>query len=208
MPTTDNGWPAAPDLERRDLIVNGHPFVGGIADRDDVEYVFRYAMEQYAARVEPLVNPGCWGFAYRDNANDPTRLSRHSGGIAIDVNAPQHPNGVPTLATFTPDQIATCHLILAECHGALRWGGDYQGTPDAMHWEINPNPAGLAAPVALMQADAEGLDMTEDEVRRIIREELDAFGKRAGDAIKVRMVPDEPRWSLERGLRAILNKRG
>lgn len=51
------------------------------------------------------------------------------------------------------------------------------------------------------------LDMaTQDEVRKIVREELDAAMKRAGDAVKVRMVPTEPRWSLERALRFIARR--
>lgn len=143
MATTDNGWPAAPDLALRPLVVDGIAFVPGIVDNDDVATVLGYVLTQFHERVEPLRNPGCWGFAYRPNRNDPTHLSRHSGGIAVDANAPAHPNGVPTARTFTPAQVAEVHRILTEVDGAVRWGGDYTGTPDAMHFEIDTDPATL-----------------------------------------------------------------
>lgn len=143
MPTSQNGWHASPSVALRPLVVNGVTFAPGIRDDDDVETVLRYVVEQYAARVEPLRSPGCWGFNYRANANNPNSLSNHSSGTAIDVNAPAHPNGVPTGRTFTHAQIVECEAICAEVDNAVRWGGTYLGTPDAMHWEINTDPATL-----------------------------------------------------------------
>jgi hypothetical protein len=154
MTTSQNGWSASPTLKRRPLVVNGVSFAPGIRDDDDVEFVLRYFAEQYAARVEPLRSPGCWGFSYRADKNQASDLSNHASGTAIDLNAPQHPNDVPTSRTFTAKQIAEVHQILAECHGALRWGGDYTHTVDAMHVEINVSSARLKEIVTQMQADA------------------------------------------------------
>jgi hypothetical protein len=154
MATSQNGWSASPHLELRALVINGVAFAPGIRDDDDVEYVLRYFWTEYAKRVEPLKNPGCWGFFYRENRNDPSSLSNHSSGTATDGNAPAHPNGVATSRTFTPAQISEIHKILAECHGALRWGGDYTHTVDAMHVEVNVSPARLHETVAQMKASA------------------------------------------------------
>ena len=144
MPTSQNRWVAAPDLKRRKLVVAGVEFVGGIVDNDDVATVLGYVAEQFNKRVEPLRSPGCWGFYYRANRNDPNSLSNHSSGTAIDVNAPAHPNGVATARTFSRRQIAEVHKILAEVDHVVRWGGDYTKTVDAMHFEINANAASVA----------------------------------------------------------------
>lgn len=144
MATSQNGWPASQTLKRRDLVVNGATFVGGIVDNQNVYDVFHYLLTEYAKRVEPLMTqPGCWGWYYRANRNDPTSLSNHSSGTAIDVNAPKHPNGVATSKTFTAKQIAEVHKILDELDGVVRWGGDYTHTVDAMHFEINVPPGHL-----------------------------------------------------------------
>jgi hypothetical protein len=58
------------------------------------------------------------------------------------VNATWHPLGVR--GTFTPAQVAEIHRILAETGDVVRWGGDYEGRPDEMHFEINAGPAEVA----------------------------------------------------------------
>jgi len=144
---TPNGWPVKP--RTRKLIVNGVEFVGGIADNDNVEAVFRYFWTQYNLRVEPLRNPGCWGGTYKPNANNAAALSNHASWTATDGNAPRHPNGIGVDKTFTPEQIAEVHKILTELEHVLRWGGDYHPTAtkplgyDSMHVEINVPPGRL-----------------------------------------------------------------
>jgi hypothetical protein len=181
---SQNGWPAAPNLATRRLVVNGVSFAPGIRDDDDVHTVLRYVVEQYAARVEPLRSPGCWGWSYRANRNDPNSRSNHASGTAVDVNAPAHPNGVPTARTFTAAQIAEVHAILAEVHGAVRWGGDYHGTPDAMHFEINTDAATLHG-VAEELRGAE--DMTPAQAKQLddITEALAVIGAKVEDIDKV-----------------------
>ena len=74
-----------------------------------------------------------------------TSLSNHSSGTAIDLNAPRHPLG--TSGTFTATQRSHIRSILSSCNGVVRWGGDYSGRKDEMHFEINvrPGDARLAA---------------------------------------------------------------
>lgn len=153
MPMSQNGWSASPDLALRPLVIGGVAFVPGIRDNDDVATVLGYVLTQFHQRVEPLRNPGCWGFSYRENRNDPNSLSNHASATAADANAPAHPNGVPTATTFTPAQIDEVHKILDEVDHAVRWGGDYTGTPDAMHFEINTNPAALHLVAQRLQED-------------------------------------------------------
>lgn len=140
-----NGWPASPTLPTRTIEpVRGVRF--RVADNQNVADVFTYLVQQFHKRVDDVTKPhpaDDWGFSFRDNVNDPSELSNHSSGTAIDLDATEHPNGVPTSRTFSPRQMAEVHEILEELGGVLRWGGDYTRTADAMHFEINVSPGGL-----------------------------------------------------------------
>lgn len=76
-----------------------------------------------------------WGYAYR-----PVRgfaaLSNHASGTAMDLNATQHPLGEDE--TFSK---AEERLILDRVEhfygGCIRWGGEYRGRKDEMHFEID-----------------------------------------------------------------------
>lgn len=154
MATSYNGWEASEDPGAIGIdsgfTGGGVRFPGGIRG-GDVATVLGYVADQLQARVEQVtVNPdgtgyGCWGYNYRANVNNPSTLSCHSSGTAIDWIAPSHPNGAR--GTFTDAQVATIYDILAEVQGAVQWGGDYTGTPDEMHFEIIVS-AGYLAEVA------------------------------------------------------------
>jgi hypothetical protein len=144
MAVSGNGWPVSPvqsELGIETMMIGGVPFpVRGGKVREALEYV----ATQVHNRVEKAnATYGCWGYSYRMNVNSPGSWSNHASGTAIDFNATRHPNGVPTAATFSAAQIAEIHAILAEVGGVVRWGGDYSGTPDAMHFEINVGPEAL-----------------------------------------------------------------
>jgi D-alanyl-D-alanine carboxypeptidase len=198
MPNSYNGWPADPDPNAIGIDPGfraaGVPFPGG-AKAGDVATVLGYVIEQLAARVEPLlINPdtgqpgyGCWGYNYRANVNNPSSLSCHSSGTALDFSAPSHPNGAS--GTFSDAQVATIYDILAECGGAVQWGGDYSGTVDEMHFEIIVDAGYLAEVAASLPTGSSGggelppspegdwFDMaTEEDLRRIVGEELDNRG--------------------------------
>lgn len=161
-----NGWTASAHLATRPLVVNGVAFLPGIRDDDDVATVLGYVATQYAYRVEPLHNPGCWGYSYRANRNDPNSLSNHASGTAIDCNAPAHPNGTPPTHSFTPDQITECHAIVRECAPAIRWGGDYTHTLDPMHWEVNCDAAELHVVAERLRDD---MPYTEEQLTAIVQ---------------------------------------
>lgn len=78
-----------------------------------------------------------WAWAVRPVRGQTSGYSNHASGTAIDLNAVRHPRGVATADTFTGAQIDAIHRRLKMYDDCLRWGGDYQSTPDGMHFEID-----------------------------------------------------------------------
>ncbi|MDC1160152.1 M15 family metallopeptidase [Luminiphilus sp.] len=64
-----------------------------------------------------------------------TGVSNHSWGTAIDINPLQNPYS----STFQTD-IPDCVVASFKRYG-FRWGGDYRGRPDTMHFEFLGDPA-------------------------------------------------------------------
>ena len=82
-----------------------------------------------------------WGYAYRPIRGYTTELSNHSSGTAMDLNATQHPLGrVGTWTAKAAAQIRTL-LALRMLRSVVRWGGDYHGRKDEMHFELNADLA-------------------------------------------------------------------
>jgi hypothetical protein len=82
-----------------------------------------------------------WGYAFRNVRGSTDKLSNHSSGTAIDLNATKHPLG--HVGTFTPMQSV---LILALCKKyGITWGGSPTWKrKDEMHFEVSLNPAKCA----------------------------------------------------------------
>ena len=82
---------------------------------------------------DPENRPCC--FDNEDVLFGASALSNHSSGTAFDWNAPNHPLGKAN--TFTVQQQATIRAICnVDCERAVRWGGDYTGRKDDMHFEV------------------------------------------------------------------------
>lgn len=77
-----------------------------------------------------------WGYAERPIRGG-VELSNHASGTAIDLNATSHPLGTQPTANFSAAEIAGIRAIVARTEGCVRWGGDYTGRKDGMHFEIN-----------------------------------------------------------------------
>lgn len=157
MATSQNGWPASPN--RREIgvavfTVADVDFPGGVK-AGDVDTVLRYVVTRFHLEVEPLKTGWCWGWAYRD-VRGAGSLSNHASGTAVDVNAPAHPLGTQT---FSQSQCAAIRKIVAACEGVVRWGGDYAGRKDEMHFEI---VGGMAAVAALARAIRQGAGNVEE----------------------------------------------
>lgn len=162
MANSQNGWPASRDREAigvRPFAVHGVAFPGGVKS-GDVATVLAYVADQFHRRVEPLVSGWCWGHAYRD-VTAGSSLSNHASGTAMDINAPRHPYDVR--GTFSGVQRATIRAILDEVSNTVRWGGDYRGTPDEMHFEINAGATAVAAVARRLRQAAPPLPQPQEE---------------------------------------------
>lgn len=85
-----------------------------------------------------------------------TGLSLHSFGIACDINWQSNPYG-PNLVTDMPDGMVDDILTIRTLGGqqVFRWGGDYTGNKDAMHYEVVCSPTELAAGIDWTTVNAE-----------------------------------------------------
>ncbi len=136
--TSQNGWSAGSSavVPLDALSVGAATFPAGVR-RGDVHVVLGYVARRFDREVEALVKGWCWGHSYRVISGS-TSLSNHSSGTAIDLNAPRHPLGKS--GTFSATQRSHIRSILNSCNGVVRWGGDYSGRKDEMHFEINVRP--------------------------------------------------------------------
>jgi len=75
------------------------------------------------------------------------KLSNHSSGTAIDLNATRHPLG--KVGTF-PNEKVPMIRALAKKYGLI-WGGDYRNRKDEMHFEVGLTPAKAAALVKKLE---------------------------------------------------------
>jgi hypothetical protein len=75
--------------------------------------------------------------------------SLHAFGIAIDLNWQSNPYG-PVLITDMPAGMVEDIKALRTNNGkeVWRWGGDYSGNKDAMHFEVECRPSDLATGIA------------------------------------------------------------
>jgi peptidoglycan hydrolase-like protein with peptidoglycan-binding domain len=144
--TSYNGWQASKDPRTirvdRAFAPMGVPFPGGVV-AGPVSDVLGYIASQIHLRVERLVPGWQWGYEWRRNLNDPSTLSCHASGTAIDVNSPNHANGAK--GTWTPTQVKLIREILRAAGGVVAWGEDWTGTTDGMHFEISAGAPAVAA---------------------------------------------------------------
>lgn len=143
---SQNGW--STDLPRsvREVV----PGVRIVLADGPAGDVLVHVARQIHARVQPITGPvpDDWGYADR-NVKGSSDVSNHASGTAFDYNALQHPLGVRD--TWTPKQVAEIHRILREVDSVVRWGGDYSGRVDEMHFEIVGDPAHVYEVAALIK---------------------------------------------------------
>jgi len=145
---SQNGWSAIPD--RTGIVTYTVPGtqVKLPLRQGDAATLLLYVASRFDKEVENIdvaeghSVPDDWGYAYR-NIRGATRLSNHSSGTAMDLNATQHPLG--TTGNFTAAQVTRIHKILSATGGTVRWGGDYSGRKDPMHFEVNATAAQVRA---------------------------------------------------------------
>ena len=141
---SSNGWPASND--RNEIDVKSYEVPGTKVKLACAEgaapLLIGFACE-FHKLIEPIDEGTLddWGYAFRMVRGSTDKLSNHSSGTAIDLNAPKHPLG--KVGTFPAEKVPMLRA-LAKKYG-LKWGGDYVNRKDEQHFEINLNPAKSAA---------------------------------------------------------------
>lgn len=156
MKRSQNGWPVVGVSAIVDRAILGVEFPNGWL-KGDVDVVFTYLIGRLHREVEPMMDPGCWGWFVK-NIEGSSTISNHASATAIDYNAPRHPMGVRN--TYNAGDRAKIRAILRDLGGVVRWGGDYSGRPDDMHFEIDDDAAAVRAAARKVK----GEDMTPDEL--------------------------------------------
>ena len=131
-----NGWPASKDPA--EIGIKSYPIRGTnikIKAAEGCGLLLAEFAAQFHELIEPIDEGGLddWGYCYRMVRGTTDKLSNHSSGTAIDLNASKHPLG--KAGTFPLAKVPMIQA-LAKKYG-LTWGGDYRGRKDEMHFEIN-----------------------------------------------------------------------
>ena len=135
METSYNGYPASKDPDA--IKIKSYSVKGTDRKLRCAESVGPL-LAAFAAEFHELIEPidegtfDDWAYAYRMVRGNPTKLSCHSSGTAIDLNATKHPLG--KVGTFPAEKVPMIRA-LSKKYG-LKWGGDYKGRADEMHWEV------------------------------------------------------------------------
>lgn len=138
MARSQNGWTVYASAPSATM-----PYITGRVRPGDVDTVLTWLAQQFNERVEHIRKDWSWGWAPRPIRGSTTTISNHASGTAVDLNAPAHVLGKE--GTFSRKQENNIHEILRELDGVVRWGGDYSGRKDEMHFEIVGNAAEVRA---------------------------------------------------------------
>ena len=147
METSYNGYPASKDPA--EINIKSYPVKGTDRKLRCAESVGPL-LAAFAAEFHELIEPidqgtfDDWGYAYRMVRGNATKLSCHSSGTAIDLNATRHALG--KVGTFPAEKVPMIRA-LAKKYG-LKWGGDYVNRKDEMHFEVEVSAAKAKALIA------------------------------------------------------------
>jgi hypothetical protein len=145
--TSYNGYPASKDPD--EIKIKSYSVKGTDRRLRCAESVGPL-LAAFAAEFHELIEPidegtfDDWGYAFRMVRGSTDRLSCHSSGTAIDLNATKHPLG--KAGTFPAEKIPMLRA-LAKKYG-LKWGGDFKSRPDDMHFEVEISASKAKALIA------------------------------------------------------------
>jgi hypothetical protein len=144
MTTSQNRWPVLPygDDRLRTWVIPARtgPFTLRMRN-GSAGFLLAYLALWYAEKLEPVAGKVLddWGHAVRLIRNGAT-ASNHASATAIDLNALLHPLGKIRTGIFRRRaKVDALHAKLRKMRGVIRWGGDYHGRKDEMHFEIVQN---------------------------------------------------------------------
>ena len=147
--TSYNGWPASKD--RAEIGIKSYTVPGTTVKLACTEKVAPLLIG-FAAEFHKLIEPidgsnDDWGYCYRMVRGSTDKLSNHSSGTALDLNASKHALG--KIGTFDAAKVPMIRA-LAKKYG-LKWGGDYVNRKDEMHFEIALDAAKVAALITKLE---------------------------------------------------------
>ena len=139
-----NGWPASKD--QAEIGVKSYLVPGTVIKLRCAERVapllvgfaqdFNNLIE--AIDAGPLDD---WSYAFRKVRGSDSVVSNHSSGTALDLNSLTHPLG--KVNTFNAAKVPMLNALCVKY--GIKWGGNYKGRKDEMHFEINLNAVKVAA---------------------------------------------------------------
>ncbi len=141
---SSNGWIASKDAAELNII--SVPIEGTkvkVRCAKAVAPLIAEFCKEFHQLIEPIDGGQLddWGYCFRNVRGSTDKLSNHSSGTAIDLNATKHP--LAKAGTFPAEKVPMIRA-LAKKYGMI-WGGDFRSRPDEMHFEIAVTPAKAAA---------------------------------------------------------------
>ena len=136
---SQNGWTASKD--QAEIGIKVFPIKGTdikIRCQESAGIILAAFAAEFHAQVEPIDEGKLddWAYCYRPVRGTTDKLSNHSSGTAIDLNATKHPLGKEH--TFTGVQEVKLKELVKKY--GLRWGGSYKTRKAEMHFEIIETP--------------------------------------------------------------------
>jgi len=146
-----NGWPASKD--RAEIGIKSYPIEGStikLACAEAVAPLLVGFAEEFHRLIESIDGGGLddWGYCYRDVRGNVGKLSNHSSGTAIDLNATKHSLG--KVGTFPAEKVPMIRALAKKY--SLTWGGDYRNRKDEMHFEVAIPPSKVEAAILKLGA--------------------------------------------------------
>jgi hypothetical protein len=185
--TSQNGWPVSEnraEIGVATFVVPGYPNVKLPLQRDAAPVMLDMA-RWWFRNIEPPVMPGCWGYAFRAIRGQTSGYSNHASGTGMDLNAPEHPLG----AYGTVPAAKRAAISAAARARGLRWGGDYSGRKDEMHFEVVVTRAEVAALARALLTPPKPQIPTEVDVKNLkLARSGDDPAVYVGDGIRCRHV--------------------
>jgi len=133
-----NGWPASKDQAEigvKPYLVKGTNLkIRCAAGAGELLAAFAAEFHELIEEIDEGAIDD-WGYCYRMVRGTTDKLSNHSSGTAIDLNASKHPLG--KVGTYDPGKVPMIRA-LAKKYG-LTAGLDYRGRKDEMHFELHLN---------------------------------------------------------------------
>lgn len=141
MPTSYNGYSVIEPSQTDRLRTWKVPMKGAdrhfTARKGAPGYLLACFALWFHRNIEPI-NTGewdDWGYAYRA-VRGASSWSCHASGTAIDINAVAHPMGATNTFKGAWQYTKIRWALKVKFRGAIRWGGDFSGRKDEMHFEI------------------------------------------------------------------------